>query len=136
MFCKNCGASITDDEKFCPSCGSAIEAGQPWQQQQQQQQQNYAPTYMQQPAISSTAYLVWSIIVTILCCLPLGIPAIVFATKIDQSLRFGDIQGAMKNANMSKWFCIWGAIISVVVVVLYFIFVIGLGISLFDTFYY
>lgn len=25
MFCKNCGAQITDDAKFCPSCGTKVE---------------------------------------------------------------------------------------------------------------
>ena len=24
MFCKNCGAELKDDVKFCPSCGTAI----------------------------------------------------------------------------------------------------------------
>ncbi len=27
MFCKNCGKEIEDDVKFCPACGTSVEAG-------------------------------------------------------------------------------------------------------------
>src|SRR6478752_9603334 len=40
-------------------------------------------------------YLWQSIVVTFFCCLPLGIPAIVYAAKVDGLKASGDIQGAM-----------------------------------------
>lgn len=51
-------------------------------------------------------YLWQSIVVTLLCCWPFGIPAIVFAAKVDGLRSRGDIQGAMDaSANAKKW--IW-----------------------------
>lgn len=51
-------------------------------------------------------YLWQSIVVTILCCWPLGIPAIVFAAKVDGLKSRGDIAGALaasKNAKTWTW---------------------------------
>ena len=66
--------------------------------------------------------MVWSILVTIFCCLPLGIPAIVFAAKIDNCNAQGDFAGAAENARKSKNFMIWGAVLSVVFTIIYFVF--------------
>jgi hypothetical protein len=51
-------------------------------------------------------YLVWAILVTVLCCLPFGIVAIVYAAQVNTKLQAGDIRGAMdssKNARMWSW---------------------------------
>lgn len=50
-------------------------------------------------------YLAWSIIVTVLCCLPLGIPAIVNSNKVDKLWNSGDKIGAYKAATKAKMFC-------------------------------
>jgi len=49
-------------------------------------------------------YLWQSIVVTVLCCLPFGIPAIVYAAKVDSLRASGDIPGAMQaSANAKMW---------------------------------
>ena len=51
-------------------------------------------------------YLVPSILVTVFCCQPLGIPAIVFAAQVDGLVARGDMAGAMqasKKARMWTW---------------------------------
>lgn len=49
-------------------------------------------------------YLWQSIVVTIFCCWPLGIPAIVNAAKVDGMKARGDIHGAMEaSASAKKW---------------------------------
>ncbi|MEB3980530.1 CD225/dispanin family protein [Mycobacterium sp. 663a-19] len=56
-------------------------------------------------------YLVWAILTTILCCLPLGIVSIVYSTKVSglwTQGRYAEAQAASDNAK--KW-----AIISAVV---------------------
>lgn len=64
-------------------------------------------------------YLWQSIVATILCCWPLGIPAIVYAAKVDSLKARGDIQGAMSaSANAKKW-CWIAAASWVVVFVIY-----------------
>ena len=47
-------------------------------------------------------YLVQSILVTLCCCLPFGIPAIVFAAQVNGKLAAGDIQGAIDASNKAK----------------------------------
>ncbi len=64
-------------------------------------------------------YLWQSIVVTVLCCWPLGIPAIVNAAKVDGMRARGDVQGAMiASANAKKW-CIISLVGWVVVAGLY-----------------
>ncbi len=53
-------------------------------------------------------YLWQSIVVTIFCCWPLGIPAIVYAAKVDGLKSRGDIQGAMAASASAKTWC-WAA---------------------------
>jgi hypothetical protein len=50
-------------------------------------------------------YLVQSILVTLCCCLPLGIPAIVFAAQVNGKVAMGDLAGAMESSRKAKMFC-------------------------------
>ncbi len=57
-------------------------------------------------------YLVQSILVTLFCCLPFGIVAIVYAAQVNARVQAGDIQAAISasnNAKMWSWisFGIW-----------------------------
>ena len=47
-------------------------------------------------------FLVPSILVTIFCCWPFGIPAIVFAAKVDGMVARGDIAGARHASKQAK----------------------------------
>lgn len=78
-----------------------------------------------------TNYLWQSIVVTILCCLPFGIPAIVYAAKVNGLITQGNIAGAQEASKKAKFWC-WmafgfgmaGIIISILVQVL------GLGLAM------
>jgi hypothetical protein len=50
-------------------------------------------------------YLWQSIVVTLICCLPFGIPAIVNASKVDGLMARGDIQGAREASKSAKKWC-------------------------------
>lgn len=71
-------------------------------------------------------YLVWSILSTLFCCLPLGIASIVFAAQVNGKWASGDQQGAVVSSEKAKKFAIWSAIAGVVVGVIYGI-VIGIA---------
>ncbi len=73
--------------------------------------------------------LVWAIICTVLCCLPLGIVAIIKSTKVKELWMAGDHAGAQKAADDAKKYAIWGMVAGGVVILLYVIFVVVLGVA-------
>lgn len=88
MYCPNCGAKNDDYAARCVSCSTILTRNESTQYNQD------VPNY-----------LVWSILVTVLCCIPLGIPAIVYSAQVDTRLRLGDYQGAVDASQKAKTFC-------------------------------
>jgi len=69
-------------------------------------------------------YLVQSILVTLCCCLPGGIAAIVYAAQVNSKQAAGDIAGAQESSNKAKMWC-WisfgvGLVVQIIVVILQF----------------
>ena len=63
-------------------------------------------------------YLIQSILVTICCCIPFGIVAIVYAAQVNSKVAMGDFDGARSSsANAKKW-CWIGLITGIVVNIL------------------
>jgi hypothetical protein len=87
MYCSSCGAENNDNAHNCYKCGQPL---------------GYRPG--QTPGYVPN-YLVWSILVTIFCCLPLGIASIVYSSQVDTRLRLGDYDGAVDASNKAKTFC-------------------------------
>ena len=90
--------------------------GQPYQPQQPQQSP-YQPQYAgEQPAAEPCppTNLVWAIISTVLCCLPAGIVAIVYALKVTNKYREGDIEGAKRASETGAWWCIAAIILGII----------------------
>jgi hypothetical protein len=77
-------------------------------------------------------YLVWAILTTVFCCLPLGIVSIVYSTKVSglwSQGRYAEAQAASESAK--KWAiiaAIVGAVVGVIVVILYF-FIFAMAVS-------
>ena len=73
--------------------------------------------------------LVWAILSTVLCCLPLGIVSIIKSTQVSGLWASGRYAEAQQSADDAKKFAIWGAIAGAVVAVLYiiFVFIVGVG---------
>jgi hypothetical protein len=63
--------------------------------------------------------LVWAILSTVLCCLPLGIVSIIKATQVSGLWATGRFAEAQKSADDAKKFAIWGAIAGLIFGVLY-----------------
>ncbi|GAB3065582.1 CD225/dispanin family protein [Stenotrophomonas tumulicola] len=72
-------------------------------------------------------HLVWSILTTLFCCLPLGIVSIVFAAQVNGKVAAGDIAGAREASDKAKKFAMWSAIVTISIIVLYAIFVFAIG---------
>ena len=67
--------------------------------------------------------LVWAILCTVLCCLPLGVVSIVYATKVNGLYNSGDYAAAQEAADKAMKYSKIGAIIGGIGIVLYIILV-------------
>lgn len=65
------------------------------------------PSYAGAPQPDIPTYLWQSIVVTVLCCLPFGIAAIIYAAKVDGLKRAGDWAGARSASDLAKKWCWW-----------------------------
>jgi Interferon-induced transmembrane protein len=65
--------------------------------------------------------LVWAILATVLCCLPLGIVAIVKSTQVSGLWAQGRYADAQYAADDAKKWAMWSAIAGVIVAVVYVI---------------
>lgn len=74
-------------------------------------------------------WLVESILVTIFCCLPFGIVAIINAANVNSRIAAGDYAGAQEaSLNAGKWvkYGLIGAVLQIAIPIV-IIFVLGLG---------
>ena len=64
-------------------------------------------------------HLVWSILTTLFCCLPLGIVSIIYASQVDGRRLAGDAQGAQELSHKAKMWAIYAAISGPVFILLW-----------------
>lgn len=85
---------------------------QGWQQPQQGWrqpiQQEYQPWRVPVgpdgvPLKCPPTYLVWSILLTVVCCNPVGIVAIIYGAGIKSKFYSGDIEGARRASETTSW---------------------------------
>ena len=146
MFCTKCGTRNDENATTCIQCGNALrpasfgtpltpptppppppQAPPPVQQYQAPIAQGYSippPTAVQIPN-----YLVQAILVTIFCCLPLGIVSIIFAAQVNSKAAVGDIAGAMQSSKQAKLFAWIGFGVGGGVVLIYFVLAFVIGIA-------
>lgn len=102
MYCKQCGAHIDDDVKFCPSCG------QPVTSVCQADVPALRPVSANQEKCPSN-HLLMAVLVTLFCCLPFGI-IIIYASKVDTAWRDGYPEMAQSYSRKAKNWALWGFI--------------------------
>ncbi len=99
MFCPQCGTNNADNAAVCVQCGRTLQAG------------TVAATplpvtgVVMAPGTTVPNYLVFAILATVLCCIPTGIAAIIFAAQVNGKLQAGDIAGAQAASNNAKIWC-------------------------------
>ena len=75
-------------------------------------------------------YLIPAILVTIFCCLPLGVVSIIFATQVNSKVASGDIAGAMeasKKAKMFLFITVGVALVCWIIGIVLWVFVFGMA---------
>lgn len=87
MFCNRCGNPVPEGSTTCPHCNGA---GTP------------------APAAEIPTHLALSIIVTLLCCLPLGIVGIVNASRVSGLVAAGRYAEAKAASDAAKRWALWG----------------------------
>ncbi len=74
-------------------------------------------------------HLVWAILATCLCCIPLGVVSILKANKVESLWAQGDAVGARKAADDAKKYAIWSAVIVPLCFVLFYVFAFIIGLA-------
>lgn len=69
--------------------------GAPQQPRQPQKEESQAPC--------PPSYLGWAIAVTLCCCTPLGVVAIIYAAKVKERYQRGNLAGAQKASDIAQW---------------------------------
>jgi hypothetical protein len=84
------------------------------------------PQYFEEPI---PTYLAPSVFITILCCLPIGITAIYFASRVASLQAVGNRVAAMQASDKARMWCWIGAIIGLIwpIILLSMIFAGGIG---------
>lgn len=95
MYCQKCGTPNDDTASVCTHCG------QPLNRKADSFTHSSAT-----PVVAVPNYLVQSILVTLLCCIPFGIVAIVYAAQVNTKAEYGDIDGAIQTSKKAKKF-VW-----------------------------
>jgi len=72
-------------------------------------------------------HLVWAILSTLFCCLPLGIVSIVYAAQVDGKRAAGDIAGAREAAGKAKFWALLSAALMLIPALLYLMFLLVLA---------
>jgi hypothetical protein len=111
MFCAQCGANNADTAVMCAQCGRNLQAAAPIQ---------VSGTIPPQ-AVAVQNYLVFAILATVFCCLPAGIPAIVYAAQVNGKLQMGDVAGAQLASNNAKMWCLISAGLGLGTIMIYVI---------------
>ena len=62
------------------------------------------PSPLTPPTPKPENWLIWAILSTVLCCLPLGVVSIIYATKVDNLWNSGQQEEAIKASNMARLF--------------------------------
>ena len=121
MRCQTCGASNSDNARFCVNCGQKLEAEEslpggspPYQRFEGSTYEPFGDSDSHPQHIPN--YLIPSILVTIFCCLPLGIVAIIFAAQVNGKVAAGDITGAQSSSRTARTLVIVPVVAGAVVI--------------------
>ena len=99
MFCSRCGQASSDSDEVCPSCGHTLPRN-PYAAPTSRQPSGPGADLPGGPIATNLAR---SILATLLCCLPPGIVAIVYASRVRSLQVSGDLPGARRAAELARF---------------------------------
>ena len=108
MFCPFCGEEVPTGSRTCASCGQTAPAG------------GLRTDPVATPDGAEPAnYLIQAIVVTLCCCLPFGIVAIVYAARVNPKIQAGDLAGARSDSKSALTWIWLSAIFGFIIQVLF-----------------
>ena len=144
MFCMNCGQQLPPDAAFCPNCGQQTEtpsSDAPAATSSAHETNPPSSASGDAAAMNGGApgeidsCMNYAIAITILaafnCGFPfnlvLGIAAIVYADRVNQNIRSGDLKAARECAKTARTLCMIAiAVIAVQLLLFFFIFTLSM----------
>lgn len=152
MYCPRCRAKNSDTARFCGNCGQTLqeqntppELPPPQQSAPEESFSGPGPDYdpfrggeREYEPYRGTAgylpkvpnYLVQAILVTLFCCVPLGIVSIIYAAQVNGKVALGDIEGARRTSRSAKNWALLSFGVGLVITVGWVIFlIVGAGVS-------
>lgn len=127
-ICPKCEAINSDAAQFCSKCGAPLGAslhggGGVGTTSNGSQTGGYNPPTPPTPPPprppKPDSKMLWAILDTLFCCLPLGIVAIIKASKVDDLYASGNYDAALAAANEASKYIKYSIIGFVIFVVLY-----------------
>ncbi len=89
MKCSSCGHKNADDAQVCSGCGVKLSPNL-----EPASENMYLPNYLA-PAV----------VVTFICCMPLGAVALIYAAQVNGRQIAGDWQEARKSSESARLWC-------------------------------
>ena len=92
MYCPACGIANPDSARRCHRCNQWL---------------------VPPPAHSATVptHLVWAILTTLLCCMPVGIVSLIYASQVESKLAAGNYDGAVDSSTKARIWAIVAALL-------------------------
>lgn len=59
-------------------------------------------------------YLVWTVLVTVLCCVPLGVVSLIYSSQVKTKYNAGDIEGAKKASSRAELWLILAFVLGLI----------------------
>ena len=119
-FCSQCGNQLNDAAQFCPKCGNQVTTVS----NNQQPQVQYVQAEPSRP-IKPDSHMFLAILSTLFCCFPLGMYAIILASKVDGLYLMGEYEEARMKANDAEEWAAIGMVCAIIGWLIYVILIVA-----------
>lgn len=88
------------------------------------------PFNPQSPPPRPSSYLVWSVLATLFCCMPLGVVSIVYAAQVEGAYLSGDYERSCALSSKAKSWAIYSCVVGVAPILIYILLLAAYGVAL------
>ncbi|MBR4835016.1 MAG: CD225/dispanin family protein [Thermoguttaceae bacterium] len=145
MFCPKCGNPLPANARFCSLCGVAVRSNASSGMESplgsasfetsddsgacNESANPYASPSASEPYAPSgwgdvadvPDYLIWNVLSTLFCCMPLGVAGIIFSIQTSSAKTRGDFETAARHSSTAKTLLIVGLVVGGLQILLSFL---------------